>query len=89
MTLRVGDALFVDRGAYYHVGVYLGADLVIHIRFATFSGNIISKASSYALENQKAGKLFQFDTIEEFVGKGMVEYEMTIKRLYFCPFKRD
>lgn len=30
-NLKVGDILYVDRKVYYHVGVFLGGDLLIHV----------------------------------------------------------
>lgn len=35
-NLKVGDILYVDRKVYYHVGVYLGGDLLIHVSMDHF-----------------------------------------------------
>lgn len=34
---KVGDLLYLNRGAYDHVGVYLGGDTLVHVAMVPFS----------------------------------------------------
>lgn len=86
---KLGDILYVRRkaGLYEHVGIFLGLELMIHVKVGVFSGYAIQDVTESAIHAQKEGKFFRFDNIANFVGD-LNDYKVTVCRLLFCPFTK-
>lgn len=64
----MGDLFYLNRGAYDHVGVYLGGDMLIHVTAPTVNGVNSSTTKEIDIGSQLSGKMFQFSSFQGFCG---------------------